>query len=110
MAAAALECEVQDSPDPVRVSCRSASSALSRKVIVALLKRPPAGESRGLFEGCYVTARSAASVRDRLIFGIFGCGLNKNITILLSSKSGSLVIVANKGALFFNISACVELL
>jgi hypothetical protein len=108
VAAAALECEVQDSPDPVRVSCRSASSALSRKVIVALLKRPPAGESRGLF--CYVTARSAASVRDRLIFGIFWCGLSKNITILLSSKSGSLVIVANKGALFFNISACVKLL
>jgi len=31
------------------VSCRSASSALSRKVIVASLKRPPAGKSGGLF-------------------------------------------------------------
>src|SRR5262249_57885390 len=43
-------------------------------------------------------AMSAASDRDRAIFGIFGCGSSKNKAILPASKSGILAIVANGGA------------
>ena len=96
VAAAALECEVRRSPDPVRVSCRSASSALSRKVIVALLKRPPAGKSGGLFEGCHVSRKVCCFCSRQAHIRYFGCGSSKNVAISLSSKSGRLAIVTNK--------------
>ena len=43
-------------------------------------------------------ARSSASVRDRSIFGIFGCGLRKNGAIFAASKPGVFAILANGGA------------
>jgi hypothetical protein len=43
-------------------------------------------------------ARSAASVRDSDMFGIFGCGSSKKNAILAASKSGLFAIVANGGA------------
>jgi hypothetical protein len=43
-------------------------------------------------------ARSAASVRDKLISGIFGCGSSRKKASLAASKSGFAAIAAKGGA------------
>ena len=43
-------------------------------------------------------ARSAASLRDSPISGIFGCGSSRNSAILAASKPGVFAILANGGA------------
>jgi len=43
-------------------------------------------------------ARSAASVRDKLMSGIFGCGLSRKNASFVASKSGFFAIVAKGGA------------
>jgi len=80
---------------------RDSSGSLAKN---AALRRASSRVSRLVAElAAYLSvamyaARSAASMRDSSMSGIFGCGASRNRATLAASKPGIFAIVANGGA------------